>query len=650
MSAQYRFYLDGTLVSNPIGWDGWEGEVRRDAGKRGIVSEEKGQFTFTNDGFTLIRNARKNGYCSTMEVLIEESCGMNDSWKVAFEGLIFISDAVFNLTKKQVTVELEDDSFFSRINNNMQVEASINAGKTKNGAAIPAMDIWHILMFNPCDGSTLPGREVPAYRMHDVGSYLINFMTDGLVGWRSTVLDIGGEFEGVFMNKGGMIRDVTTTDVGVLLKFIDYIRNASNMCDLSFKIDYSTGMPVFVLERTADTFTNATRFTFDNVREIIQQIDQARNFAAVELGTDDIIESFGCGTMGGMEPAFPDQINLLGCKREQYAVTGTCNIDSVKDITIDWVLSSNVIENIFMNGDDRYDGNVCIIDCDSLDEGALTASAIQGDVFGTTPPVFYNARFFNYQVALRHLRGIPNTLVKYLNQPDVGFIAQYTTTETVTTPPTVVTGSTVTFYPFPFGDDYTAPGFDTNNDFGNGTVQGVLITQANSSFESPFDNVYRFRVSMDISAPNGYQTTVTWHLCDPAFTILNSYPVTKSDVAGTYSGVQFDSPPIYVVAGNKVRVEITWEFTASPALPVKWELLSTGTQGGEYVVVNQEDYIADTYKITVPMTRSQWWELKTNATEKIDFNDAQGNQGSGWIEYAKYSFKKGEAELTLISS
>lgn len=648
--SRYEFYYDGILMEEPQGWDGWNGILRRDSGKGGIISIEEGTLISSGDTYQYFYTKRKEGYCSFITVLIKESCPRTGDFIKGFEGLIFLSDAVFNVTKCSVEYNLVDNAYAAKIENNRGIEVHVNAGKTKNGVDIPAIQMWTIAMFSPCDGTNWP-EDIKAYRAYDVAAYLINFMTDGTVGFSSTALDLGGEYEGVFLTKGLLLRDVNNPDVSLKFKWEDFLRIIRRMCDLSFKIDLSGAIPVFVLEKTDDLFTDSTVLSLDNVYEITRQIDTAKNYAYVDLGTDDVIESTGCGNVLG-DLAFPDQIDLIGCKKEQFAVTGTCNLDTSLDLTIDWVISSNVIENILLYSDTGYDDSVIVIDCDGLNDAfPNTAGAIEGDVFGTTPPVYYNTRFYNYQVATRHLRAIPSTLVKYLNRPDTGFRAEFNGLETITLPATVVSGATVRMFPWPFGDDFTAPNFDTNNDYGNGTTPGATVSQINSRFDAPFQDVYKFEVGMSLQVPTHQTIRVTYRRFDSSSVAIADYDATiKNYVAGTYPGEVFQSPLIFLNAGDIVGVQIEWEGTAGgPLDPVYFKLIATGQQGGTYSIYNPEEYNADLVKCKSPMTMAQFYDLKQNPTYKISLSDGE-NTITGWLETIKHQRQLGIADITLTTT
>ena len=527
----------------------------------------------------------------------------------------------------------------------------VNAGKTKNGVDIPHVDLWNIAMFVPCSGDGWTD-SIKAYRAYDVAKYLIDFMTDGTVGFRSTVLDINGEFEGVFLTKGLLLRDVVNLDISLKFTWESFLRNIQNLCNLSFKIDSTGAIPVFVLEKTVDLFEDSVLFTLDNVYSILRKNDTARNYAFVELGSDDNIESLGCEDTIDGSLAYPDQINLVGPKKEQYAVTGTCNLDTSLDLTIDWVISSNVIENILLYADTGYDDNIILLDCENLNDAfPNSAGAILGDVFGVTPPVFYNVRFYNDKVAQRHFGAIPSSLVKYLYGPDTGLRARNTGTEVLTIPGVAISPVNILREKVAFGDDFTPPYFDTNNDFGNGTTPGNLIDQIDSCFTAPVTDMHKFRITYDQPFMNTIftGTNVIWRFQryqNDGVTLIATHE--KSRILPTITphyNVKEDSPYIFLNAGDKVYFDLEYFGQASPR-NFRLELIATGLQGGTFEAFNPEEYIADLIEFKCPLSMSQFYEMRLNPTKKITVSDGE-NTFTGWIHLVKHERQNGMASITL---
>jgi hypothetical protein len=155
-----------------------------------------------------------------------------------------------------------------------------------------------------------------------------------------------------------------------------------------------------------------------------------------------------------------------------------------------------------------------------------------------------------------------------------------------------------------------------------------------------------------IQTPAFSGTTVrgTWNVYDSSgVTLIASY-VTEElfPTVGPNSGLSIESPLVFAAAGQRVYLQVNYFGSSRPAGVETHELILTGAQGGIYQIYNQDDYIADLYKFTYPMTPAQYRELKANPTMKITANDGK-NFIEGWVDDIRFKRKLRQAEITLIT-
>lgn len=660
MNPRLRFYMDGALVDEPKGWDTMTLDIERPKEINGLLASNDGTYEFSGSGYQYLSGIRATrGFCALVEILVEEDCEQRGNYSPIIQGYIVMSEVEFNRTNCTAKCQFEDNSFYAIINNNKSLEVAINAGKTKNGLELDLIDKWECQMFDPCTGTTYGARKANAYRAHDVGNYLISFLTDNQVGFRSTIFDFGSPWEGLMLGSGAMIRNNAAGTETATFTLESYLKELSKKIPLGFYIDNSGSKPVFVLEAKEDTFTDNVMLHCPDVNQVIERSDNARNYAAVRFGSGATISSQGCSVPN--EPAFPDQIDLVGCKQEEFIVLEQCNQDTKLDLAGDWIVSSNVIEQIFFSFSADYDDKICFLHCDTLDTINTTAEAIGTDIFTTGTPIVYNAALFNDKVAVRHLGGIPNTLVKYLDRPDTGFKAIWTNTETISVPPITALGWTE-FYPFPFGQDYiTGPldGYDVNNDYGNGTAPSSLITQMNSRYAAPVPGLYKFRVQIGrimVTNPGNQSTvSVTFRHYDSGGTLLVEDIQTRLfNFAGTFTEIK-DSNHLFMNPGDYVNVSITTNLFSTvvhnSAYPTYFELLSVNSFGGIFQRYDPKDYVNRNFQFRYPMTVSEYKTIQADPRGKITFT-TQNFEGGGWIERLKFfpvGSAQGMAEFTLIT-
>jgi hypothetical protein len=186
----YRVYLDTVLVDEPIGLSDIEITIERDAEIRGLLVKFTSELGFIGSGYDALITKRDEGIVTITDVLIQyQDSGV---WKDLFEGIIFTADISYNLTKKIATATVEDNSFTARINNNKNIDASFDVGKSKNGEVITAVTPVDIDFFDPVDNlATYFYPDIKCYKVFDCFRFIIDFMTDGNVGFESDFFDTG---------------------------------------------------------------------------------------------------------------------------------------------------------------------------------------------------------------------------------------------------------------------------------------------------------------------------------------------------------------------------------------------------------------------------------------------------------------------------
>lgn len=636
----FRFYLDDILFESPSGWQEIEENILRPSEINAIIQEITAVVTFYDDAYHYLLSKRTTDPCSSVQVRIEQDCSGRGVFQPFSSGLIHIAQIEFNRTKHAAVCTIEDDNLNSRINTNKSIEFVPSVGKSKNGADITPVPTWSVAMFNPCTGA-YSGDDAKAFRIYDLFRYAIEFMSDGLVGFRSTVFDIGGEFEGMTLTTGRMLK--ANPEAIMKLTFDDLLKEVDKRLYIGLKVDTSGSNPVIVIEKNEDLFTDTTILQIENVGDLIEKISQDKNYAAITFGSGATIESLGCP--GNEIGAFPDGIDFIGCKDEEFIVLGQCNVDKKLDLKSNWIVSSNVIEAINLFGDDTYEDEIIWLCVNSLNPITFECDATGTDVFGTTLPVFYNAELFNDKVAGRRLGGIPNSIVQYFSQEQIGFKAAYNqgyafgvNNGTVSTPNS----------PVWFNDDFTAPNFDSSNVYGNGTTQGTTVTKANSRFTATINSAVKFRVFIE-----------EFYCPDPALmrvfiAVYNSSNVLKykafEDFSSEYpQSADWFTPYIYMEATDYAIVEIQGGIFVNYDKLLEWSLVSALSSGGQFAEFDPADYLNNTVKVKAPLSLSDWNILKENSTGKISLSDGE-NTISGWIENIKYSHSQNMADITLITN
>jgi len=645
MNPRFEIYLDGTLYPNPMGWDAINLELRRPETVKALLRETAAELTFTDTAFTYLLNQKRSDSCQSVEVEILFDCGQSGSTHRITLGVILLIQVEFNLTKKTAKCQVVDNNVSSRIYNNASLKAIPRSDKSKNGNTISVAPLYDVAMHNPCTGLSA-GMTSQGMRVFDCLTHMINFISDGMVGFRSSLFDVGGLWEGLMLTTGLYLRN--NPDARMTYTWEEFISELDKKCNLGFYIDESVGLPVLVLEAYNDLFTPVASLTINKVYELIEKSDQQKNFSSVKFGSGATIDSLGCGAS---EPAFPDQIDFIGCKDEEFIVLGNCNINRALDLKGNWIVSSNVIEDVIFYGSTDYDDNIIFLHAESLDTDLLTATAVATDIFAAGFDMFYNAALFNDKVSQRYIGGIPNTIVQYFGSNTTTasnlFRARFTGLGPIGNnngTPTQVNS------PTRFDDDYTAPNFDTSNNYGNGTVQGNPVSKANSRFTAPLNSSYKFRVYIEeYYIPIGVSDLIIFV---SVYDSLNVFRYSQPAYFGNTTMPTFAetiTPYIPMDAGDYAIVEIQGSNYLDWFKTMEFELLSLLSSTVEEFEHDPDTYLNNLIKLTAPMTYSDWKTLEQNPTYQINANDGATNV-SGYIQAAKYNLKSGIVDLTLIST
>ena len=655
-NGRYIFRFDGTNVNEPSNWNKLITTIRRDDASRGLLVTQDAQLIFTGPEYTyLYDKLRNDGFCGYTDLEILESCLMDGNYESVYTGVIFTSDCEFELDRCTATTKVQDNSFYAKINGRKSNDAYINVGRSINDIAIDACVPITITLFYPCSPASEADRY--GYRMLDVMEFLVAFMTDGEVGFRSPVLDDGGDFEGLCIASGKQLRVFGEQDHISKFSFVKALDNLYKKLNVSFYIDYTGVKPVLVLDYDSNMYDNTTLLSLTDVPGIKAKVDVNKIYSAVTLGTSETLEyDLQCDGSGDYTTgAFIEQIDFLGCKNETYNVIGKCNIDKTLNLSSDWVVSSNVIQYVYIDadgeGDESYDDKIFFIDCDKT--GDTTYEAKKDNNLGedVTVRAFYNVRLFNYNVAERFLGAIPLSIAEYLGTVDDLFYAKR---NSITDNPAITPLSPLASNePVQFDDDYTAPYHDVNNHYGNATVQGNPVSQANSRFTAFASGMYVFKVVIGsvVCGIANANLTVAVKRYDAGNAYISFSNLIIPMQVGASTNVEFELPSIYMNATDYVQVDIGYGTAIGIDdlnFGLTFECISN-PGGGIYKTYDPADYPIVVYSFQYPISNSDKKLLKQYPYRKIAFT-YNGSVYYAWVSEVKVNDTTGLTDFKLISN
>lgn len=696
----YKFYLDGNLVENPIGWDKMITSIKRDKDLKGLFLTMDATFTFNSTGFSYLKSVfDTQGYCAEVTVKIEQSIDQGANFLNFYDGILKLSDIEFMLRgdnlEPEITVEqyakvkVLDNSFFSKIYNNRKLKTNICAGKSKNAVAITPCPVYYLRMFDPATATPVGLDQKEAILWADVFRYLIEFMTDADVTFDSDLLRPNtGDYSQAILtyglpifNQGG---GITLSDADFIanlpqLSFEQFFKEIDGRINLGLYIDNSGAKPQVRIERWSDLFLSDSSVQINNINALKTRISVEDIFSRLKLGNTQTLESLGA-------LQFPETINYIGFMDEEYIVLGKCNVDTELDLTRDFIVSSNIIEEILINNpagsatpNTTYNKDFFLIDAEDLG-GGLYAAKKSNWLDATLTARYYNERFTNSNVANNFLGAVPNDIAAYLGGVlDASFLANQTNT---TPSGLILNANGYSFAPVEFNNDSVGPAFDPIGVYDTGTFQ----------FQVPLlgNGVYSFHVRMNFShAYSVYSGIDTQHLLQIHTKIfLRRYDSVMNFIAEYQVQNEYLSKLINIFGGGGGLIQYESDFhlegsatinlNAQDILLVRFEndtpillgpytymspvyeiflrpgsyFTCTGnaTGGGNYQTYSPDEYpiIEDSFE--QEMKQNIFNEIAASPLSLIEFSQGSRSYKKGWINELRYDHLKGTVTAKLLSA
>lgn len=679
----YRFYLDGNLLADePVGWKELTTSIRNYDELRGILITQDVTLSFIGDGYTYLKGIfDSDQVCALSTISIEYNCN-NAGFEEVFRGTVFITSLSFE--DEVCKSKLEDDSFFARINNNKNIKFYLDVGRSKSSVSITPVTPIDLQMFDVCTCADIPDKR-KAYKIFDSFQYIIQAMTDGIMGFASSYFDIGGECEGHVIQTGLGLRDIAyTADKKNIpyISFIELFTECNKKNNLAIGIEYSGATPILRIEPYDYFFTNTSSIVLSNPSGVKITTDISKLYAKVKIGSTEVEPFQDCTQQN---PAlFPENTDFVGFREEEFPLLTQCNTDSTLDLVSSWVISSNAIQHV-LTDDPSYDEDMFFIEATRID--ATNHTAVQTDVFNDGN-CYYNAFYNNMNVLQRWNTALPNNVTAILGSSNNTFQASRRATSGVIA--IIGLGSYITATVDgngnliePYNDDWEF-GFDgcvlpctSPNNYGNGTATGTDVSTANSRYTVPNNGNYRFHadttlIDCKITNPQianlaaaQVDLTVIIHQYNAVNALVQTFSDTLSALfvigpqifipsvttpiiactAGDYFLVSYDFTTTTIQFCDGVQFRFQGEETGATSF---FSCLFSQGFGGELVRVINQDFRNIQFDFNYPLSYANYKALKADTKKSVQFNYC----GKNYRCYIKdISYKPhANSKLTLLTS
>lgn len=482
----FTHYLNGSVIPEPGGFADFSEELIRDYDQKIISTKYPLDLVFTEGNYDVLRTLFLSGYCAVATYAATTTCEGEEFDCV--RGTIKLGDVQWNLNKCSAQVPVADDGYGARIANNASIEATPEATITKNGLDLtPVTPVG--IMYYASTGGALGVRS--SYDWLECMDHIVRLITDNEVIVESAWYDDLPNDERYSIVYGLEMRLANGTSPAPLIsygKLYDELAKKYNLLGAIVRNTY--GAPVFKIE--PESYWNGDPDTpihyIYNQDDLIQSVDSERLYASMRLGSKVFIKD--------QTNQFPYPfLNIRSFTDEVVNIVGTCNTDAQLDLTSEWIIDTNVIYDSIENGNDEYDDDIFLVQYNPV-----TFEATMGRyLVPLSDPLLYNEQLLNINVANRY--DFQGDLAQFYAPQGAQFRAENLVLGIVpgqyyfwSFP--FLSGSsgiqTSTLYQFRYNNDFTAPNFDVNNNYGNGTAQGSQVSQANSLYTAPTQGYYEF--------------------------------------------------------------------------------------------------------------------------------------------------------------
>ena len=661
----FNFYIDGALIDGPDGFQDFTEELFLDSEKRILRFDYPIQLTFVGNGRDALEAKYQENLNSFVTLQIRDD-RFNEN-KLVGNCIIRMVDCEWNLNKFTVLCDINDATYQSRIFNNLKSEVYCGAEKTISGEDMPKILPIELAVFNVNSGVYLADTR-KAFDLKDVFSMVIAYLSDNTVGFESTWYDELPGNERIAIATGLNLRTPSSPQ-NTLASLQRLFDNAWKKYNLYLIITDPLTNPILRLETAAYLFQSENVIQIQNVADLKRSLDFDQMYSTVRLGSTEFIRDYD--TAFGL-PYF----QFFGFSEETYTISGINGGSNELDLVSSYVIDTNVIQDIVMNGSDEYDDDMVFVQYD-----LATSQAVRGLYY--LDRFLYNEQLLNSNVAQRFSlygdlilnSGILDTdfqaeqTISLPNQSFLSLVPQFPSS-------TVIRDEA----PWPYDDDSTPPNFDEDNAYDPATFK----------YTAPYSGIYRFFASVicETTALNLNVLRYSIRLDKFRFAIgdgtfeqpvfialtqeINGNPLTQLiSVSQTFQippelGYKFTlyaEKSIFLVVGETIEVEAKFFgsvsngviFDESPQIlglnfqGGRFGTIETPTSGGDWQTFDPNSAFVNIYSaVKLGIEESEWEAVRVNPV--VQFNLDTGNNDPR-IAYGKRisrNFETGETEIELL--
>lgn len=627
--SSWIFIVNGTtLNSEPQGWIDSSIKYEWDKVLNGLFPKFPDELRFGKDGYTLLRRLYDTrGWTERIPFVIKYKRGTVET--VYFRGAIFLCDIKWEYDKPEAVAKIADDTIAGRITGQKDTKYLLSSGLSQNSVDISdRITTILITFFDPATGNLLADDRL-GISIYHAFNVLVGAMTDGEALFRSDFFSsLGGDFVSDYiLFNGAEVRIFSNT----LLPFISF-QQLMEFCiakfNCVFALEYRGDTPVIRVEPESYFFQAGTALTLGKPSGIVESVD-----------TDKLHSRIRTGSRTHISEGSLFDIPWLTHKEEEFSILQDAGNGQTKDLSVEFVISSNVIEYVVVTDptDDQYDEETFAVQ-------TIGNAAQKCDIYNDNNiPWVYNRDFLNGESIKRFFQGfIPASVAQQLGDGNDVFSAYKSTTS----PHSLLALTTFT----QTGD------FDTETTDPNGNFNNTVAAPA-YAYTAPTTGLYRFFSRLVIfKNMSGFFVVQVKFIHKRGVATINEF---LTDVTQNGTGqFQFElDQAIYMDGGDFVYVQWVIQEASNTLQTFRiiqdltlFECTATTNGGGVYETFNPADFPIVNFDFSYPVRERDRRTILRNIYKAIEFTARISNREKdieGWIESMDISNKTGMVKFKL---
>lgn len=393
----FQTYLNNQLVEEPSNLDEFQIQQLRDTEKRMIRFNYTGNLDFVGAGYDILEELYFSDPQAETTVIIVDN---RKEPKIVCNGLIKISNCTFNLNRKHVSCEVDDNTFQARVLTNYKTEFTVSTIRDAFGGTMTGAVPISIELVNPETGVPLAANR-NVFDWFECMETAVRFVMGYDVPIVSSWWDSLPTNERYAIASGEHLRRGSASETRPSTTFQELWEEMAKRYDLWMIFENPTSSPQIRIERRSYLHQNSVAFTMQAVADVERSINFDELYSQIKVGERAAIK--------GIDDTYPwPYTQLISVVEESYNIESAASVDRNYDLSTNYISDTNVLFDVLVLDPARpagekvttYDERTFIFQYDTIALAAVTTDEFQTSITPTLE--VYSPKILNSEVIRRH--------------------------------------------------------------------------------------------------------------------------------------------------------------------------------------------------------------------------------------------------------